>query len=238
MRCKHLLSNDRDHVRWAGGIVWTSMLLLSGSLAAADDASLPGAEALLDSSNAAPTAAESSGDESSSEVLPDAIPGGMRAVGELLAEGDLEAAHAGQQVVLSQLDQLLAELSDSSSATGEPSRVPGAAGDGGSEETGRQSGGPGSSAARESDPGSRPGSAAEVSVEHRTNLATSVWGHLPDRMREQMRHSFREQFLPEYEDLIEDYYEALAEQPALGSDSTEEENSPVDATSGESTENP
>lgn len=49
-------------------------------------------------------------------------------------------------------------------------------------------------------------------LEHRRNLATAVWGHLPDREREVMLQSYRETFLPGYEDLVEDYYQALAKQ--------------------------
>jgi len=39
-----------------------------------------------------------------------------------------------------------------------------------------------------------------------------VWGHLPDKVREEMGSSFSEQFLPKYERLIEEYYKRLAEE--------------------------
>lgn len=43
-----------------------------------------------------------------------------------------------------------------------------------------------------------------------------VWGHLPERIREQMHSGLAEEFLPQYELLIEAYYQRLAEegQPA------------------------
>lgn len=43
-----------------------------------------------------------------------------------------------------------------------------------------------------------------------------VWGHLPDKMREQMQNSLDDQFLPKYEKLIEDYYQRLAEERGPG----------------------
>jgi hypothetical protein len=39
-----------------------------------------------------------------------------------------------------------------------------------------------------------------------------VWGHLPDKVREEMQASLGEQFLPKYERVIEEYYRRLAEE--------------------------
>lgn len=39
-----------------------------------------------------------------------------------------------------------------------------------------------------------------------------IWGHLPDRLRDQMRNIEVEKFLPQYEQLIRAYYRRLAEQ--------------------------
>ena len=39
-----------------------------------------------------------------------------------------------------------------------------------------------------------------------------IWGHLPEKMREQMQAQLSEQFLPKYEKLIEEYYKRLAEE--------------------------
>ena len=39
-----------------------------------------------------------------------------------------------------------------------------------------------------------------------------MWGHLPDKLRDEMQASLSEQFLPQYERLIEAYYQRLAEE--------------------------
>ena len=39
-----------------------------------------------------------------------------------------------------------------------------------------------------------------------------IWGHLPEKVREQMQAQISEQFLPKYEKLIEEYYKRLAEE--------------------------
>ena len=39
-----------------------------------------------------------------------------------------------------------------------------------------------------------------------------LWGHLPERSREQMMQSFSEEFLPKYELEIEQYYRRLSEE--------------------------
>ena len=44
-------------------------------------------------------------------------------------------------------------------------------------------------------------------------LIKQVWGHLPDRARQEMQNATVEDFLPKYQQLIEDYYRRLAEEP-------------------------
>jgi hypothetical protein len=44
------------------------------------------------------------------------------------------------------------------------------------------------------------------------NLLQRIWGHLPDKMRDEMQAAVSDQFLPKYEKLIEDYYQRLAEE--------------------------
>jgi hypothetical protein len=46
---------------------------------------------------------------------------------------------------------------------------------------------------------------------HAQNLLKAVWGHLPERVRQEVQNASVEQFLPKYEKLIEDYYKRLAE---------------------------
>ena len=38
-----------------------------------------------------------------------------------------------------------------------------------------------------------------------------LWGHLPERSREQLLQSFSEEFLPKYEREIQQYYQRLSE---------------------------
>jgi hypothetical protein len=54
------------------------------------------------------------------------------------------------------------------------------------------------------------GELSDGEVQRRRNLATSVWGHLPPRLRDKMEGAFSERFLPQYDDLVRRYYESLA----------------------------
>ena len=39
-----------------------------------------------------------------------------------------------------------------------------------------------------------------------------VWGHLPEKMRQEMDSYFKERFMPRYNDLLKQYYSNIAEQ--------------------------
>lgn len=84
----------------------------------------------------------------------------------------------------------------------------GASSTGGTGESGQTQ--PDASRAGESTEGDRPGTLTEAELEHRRNLATSVWGHLPQRERDEMLGAFSERFLPAYDELVRQYYESLA----------------------------
>ena len=45
-------------------------------------------------------------------------------------------------------------------------------------------------------------------------VAKQVWGHLPERLRQEMNQYYKEQFMPKYGDLLRQYYGALAEREA------------------------
>jgi len=45
----------------------------------------------------------------------------------------------------------------------------------------------------------------------RDQLKNDVWGHLPPSVRQELLNVYSEKFLPQYEELIQRYYEALAE---------------------------
>lgn len=49
----------------------------------------------------------------------------------------------------------------------------------------------------------------------RTELLKNLWGHLPERVRQQMLQSADDEFLPKYELEIEQYFRRLAEDPDL-----------------------
>ena len=42
-------------------------------------------------------------------------------------------------------------------------------------------------------------------------VAKDVWGHLPEKLREQISAYYKEQFMPQYADLLRQYYSSLAE---------------------------
>lgn len=46
---------------------------------------------------------------------------------------------------------------------------------------------------------------------NRERLKNDVWGHLPPAVRQELLNVYSEKFLPQYEELIQRYYEALAE---------------------------
>lgn len=44
-------------------------------------------------------------------------------------------------------------------------------------------------------------------------VAKEVWGHLPERLRQQMSQYYREEFMPRYAGLLKQYYSSLANSP-------------------------
>lgn len=46
------------------------------------------------------------------------------------------------------------------------------------------------------------------------DIVGRIWGHLPDKLRDQMQGTLSEQFLPKYERVIEEYYQRLADEPS------------------------
>jgi hypothetical protein len=127
----------------------------------------------------------------------------------------LDQAASVQEQVVDQLDQLIAELSKQCQ--------------GGQCPPGAQL--PGSSQQAQAKPGDSQGAAAQGQTAARDSsdrvsnagvkpvdkgdieeLAKQLWGHLPQRTREQMLQSFSEEFLPKYEREIEDYYRRLSEE--------------------------
>jgi len=121
-----------------------------------------------------------------------------------------------QRAAVQDLDELLKRLKSSSA----PSSPPQTSSEGESAEqqkTGSSSdssGGANSNrdAAQSSEQAEGGDHAKDAEIARRRDLAQSTWGHLPPKMQEELQRSFSERFVPKYEELIRQYYEALAEQ--------------------------
>lgn len=61
-----------------------------------------------------------------------------------------------------------------------------------------------------SDPNSKPGVPFDDAV------TKQVWGHLPERLRQEVNQYYKEQFMPKYGDLLRQYYADLAEREKSG----------------------
>jgi len=53
---------------------------------------------------------------------------------------------------------------------------------------------------------------AEASDGPPTGMYKDVWGHLPEKMRQEMDTYFKERFMPRYSDLLKEYYSTISEQ--------------------------
>jgi hypothetical protein len=47
-------------------------------------------------------------------------------------------------------------------------------------------------------------------------VTKQIWGHLPDRLRQEMNQYYKEQFMPKYNDMLRQYYSRLAEREKAG----------------------
>ena len=74
------------------------------------------------------------------------------------------------------------------------------------------SAGSGRTAARDSTDRLDRSSAKSVDKGEVNEMVKALWGHLPERSREQMLQSFSDEFLPKYEFEIEQYYRRLSEE--------------------------
>jgi hypothetical protein len=145
----------------------------------------------------------------------------MREAAQRLSQHQLgEAERSEQEIleVLKRLQAIFASARDGSSAD--------AAADGrGNEKSAQQQPGPSEKGKESGETATgKPGDGtnrAERGTKEATEAADvrdvlrRVWGHLPEKVREQMQSSVSEQFLPQYERLIEEYYKRLAEDRAV-----------------------
>ena len=82
----------------------------------------------------------------------------------------------------------------------------------GSAQGGAEGGNPKPGPATDSTNRVEKGSAEAVETADVRDVLRRFWGHLPEKMREELQNSLSEQFLPQYEKLIEAYYQRLAEE--------------------------
>ncbi len=128
-------------------------------------------------------------------------------------------AQAGQAQaeVVAQLDQLIAELSKQCNCSGsKPSDKPPLPSQRSHAKPGKSGSkaGRGKAPARDSndDLSGTANKPAESDQRDLNEIVKHLWGHLPEREREQMMQSFSDEFLPKYELEIEQYYERLSEE--------------------------
>jgi hypothetical protein len=136
-----------------------------------------------------------------------AIAGEMRQVERRMADRDTSPATQQQQAaIIAQLDALLQHAQQAGQSGGEKKEGSGSA------QAGTGTGNPVPGPPRDSSNRMERGTKLQPETADMKDLARRLWGHLPDKQREEMQASFSEQFLPKYERLIEEYYKRLAEE--------------------------
>jgi hypothetical protein len=61
--------------------------------------------------------------------------------------------------------------------------------------------------------GGGPGKPTRPTMPLDEEVVKDVWGHLPDKLRQQVTQYYKEQFMPKYSDLLKQYYSSLANTP-------------------------
>jgi len=64
--------------------------------------------------------------------------------------------------------------------------------------------------------GAPPSARSKESAGKVADFYKDVWGHLPERLRQEMDLYYREQFMPRYQELLRQYYSSLAERKRPG----------------------
>lgn len=135
----------------------------------------------------------------------------MREIGGWLANVQLgSTTQRAQREIIADLDQLIAQQrqkcqgsgQQAGSQPGQPGAKPGST---------ARPGEAGTTAAADSTDATRPGEHEKAALATPQDLLRKVWGHLPERLRDQLLQNPNERFLPRYESEIEAYYERLIE---------------------------
>lgn len=133
----------------------------------------------------------------------------MRAVEGRIAQRDTSAE---TQELQKQIVGDLAALLEQAKKQGEQKK-PGQ-GSGAGEDQAGAGGNPTAGPPRDSTDRIERGDAEMAETADVKDVLRRMWGHLPDKVRDQMQSSLSEEFLPKYQRLIEEYYKRLAESPA------------------------
>ena len=135
----------------------------------------------------------------------------MRSVESRIAQRDTsEQTQSEQQKIVVALEKLL-EQAKKQQASGNKSASGRGTGKAGTGDGQAQPGAPQESTDRVGTPKTEAPQTADV-----RNLLQRIWGHLPEKMRDEMQAAVSDQFLPKYERLIEEYYQRLAEEKSSG----------------------
>jgi hypothetical protein len=160
----------------------------------------------------------------SGPLLMSRVRSGMRRAEMLLGRSAAEAnttplqqAGEAQKRVVAQLDELIAELckqcqGGQGQSTDNPPPQPSRRSAAKPSQPSRTATTSKAPAHDSSDPLNRAGAEA-VDKGDVDELVKHLWGHLPERSREQVLQSFSDEFLPKYETEIEQYYRRLSEDP-------------------------
>jgi hypothetical protein len=135
----------------------------------------------------------------------------MRKVERRMAGHDTSTATQDEQAQI--LKDIAALLADSHNRQGsKDQRGPGNSAAQAGAGTGSASPGP----PRDSTNRIERGTKEETETADVRDVLRHIWGHLPEKLRDEMQASLSEQFLPKYERMIEEYYKRLAEDRPVG----------------------
>ncbi len=130
----------------------------------------------------------------------------MRGVQNRMAKRDTSAMTQNEQrKIVADLDAMLQRANQSRKTAGNPNQAGGT-----QASTGNGVEAPHSP--RDSTSRVERGDAQPTERGDTKDVLRRIWGHLPEKLRDEMQSSFSEQFLPKYERLIEEYYKRLAEE--------------------------
>jgi hypothetical protein len=127
-------------------------------------------------------------------------------------QGETQLASPVQHQIISDLDKLIADLSKQCQCCNGQCNKPPKPGENSKPGKPGAVAGRDRTAARDSTDRLDRSTAKPVDKGKVNEMVKNLWGHLPERSREQMLQSFSDEFLPKYEIEIERYYRRLSEE--------------------------